>query len=348
MNEQEIIPKGIYVVCQFAEDSKLNSSDCKDNILSIICYDNKFHLIKIYEKENSALFTFGDECGHTYYGIDELLKVGHIKDCLQEILQVAGNVNFLEYQPVQTADPLPDKFRSVGKTSSFHEAVIKDDVSYLKIFLCENPDGVHSKDEFGRTPVHMACIFRSKNSLVIMRILLQYRPNIFARDRFGSTAFMYATKNNRKDLVQMLIDFKSEIIIARDIVNYNSALHVAVSQGHMEIVKILLENGSSTLQENSNCQSSVDIALDYKDLEMVDLLVKSLSLRRKSAKSEWFHGHIGQKTATELILREAEKLKKSSGVFLVRYSKKASRKRIISLLVGYNNVCHYLIMCEVS
>lgn len=322
-----------------------NRNCSEENRLYLVFYDTEMHFINIYQRENFSLFTLGEDFCYSFYGIDELLEFLRKEDFSHKNLESEGIFNISYYQPVTTTKCIPQELRSIGILTSGHRAVLLDDVTLLQILFEANPESVNYKDRNGRTPLHLLCLHPKKQFRKTMKILLYYQANIFARDRFGFTAFMYACKSNRKELVKMLIEYNNEIVVSLNIENYETALHIAVANGHKQIVQILLKNGALSLQENFAEESSIDIALNDENFEMVDLLTRSLYKRTAPNRFIWFHRHVDRNTAESMILELAQKLETSSGVYLVRYSSHSSTEncqRVISLLVE-NIVRHYLI-----
>lgn len=295
------------------------------------------------------MFSFGNECGHRFFGIDSLLSQSHISDCLNESLKSAGISNFAEYHLLQSASPLPYPFRSVGLMSSVHITIKSENDRLLEQILRQNDEAIHFKDKLGRTPLHYACIFTSVKSKRIFKILMKFKPNIFVRDIFGYTAFMYACQSNRIDFMLELMSQNIDIIICRD-ENLNTALHLAVEKNFEVLARLLLLHGAAVFQENDEGKSSIDIALQNKNVNMFEMLRSAgyNSNKKITENSQWLHGKINKRKAKALILNEAWKMNKSSGVFLVRNSEKYRRRLVISLLVGNHIVRHFFIMIEVS
>ncbi|MDA0597412.1 MAG: ankyrin repeat domain-containing protein [Chloroflexi bacterium] len=66
------------------------------------------------------------------------------------------------------------------------------------------------RDEYGRTPLHLAAL---GNSPDIARLLIDSGADIEGKDNGGGTALHFAARNNSLDVATLLIDSGADIVI---------------------------------------------------------------------------------------------------------------------------------------
>ena len=124
----------------------------------------------------------------------------------------------------------------------------------------------------GRTPIHMAS---ERGHLKIVRFFIQNGRNPNPRCEKGMTPLYLASKYGNLDVVKYLINhiYKKQIL-RKDFIHGFSPIHVAVINGHLEILKIL---AIFTDNPNAKCKSNkltpIHIAAYYNHLEILKFLV---------------------------------------------------------------------------
>lgn len=105
-------------------------------------------------------------------------------------------------------------------------------------FLLEKGANKKLFDLYGFSAIHLACMH---NSLEATSQLLENDETKYINflDESGNTPLIWATAYNNKEVLKFLIDKKADINI-KDTTGYN-AFHIACEEGHLEIVKQLLD-----------------------------------------------------------------------------------------------------------
>nr|WP_084680306.1 ankyrin repeat domain-containing protein [Chryseobacterium luteum] len=118
------------------------------------------------------------------------------------------------------------------------------------------------KNEFGSTPLHIACNSIDAINVEIVKLLLNYPSDINARGIDECTPLYYAVGKNDINVVEILIDKGADVTIADK--DGNTPLMAAADMFDDDdtIIKLLLKNGDDPYQKN-NFGVSV-----YKTLEM--------------------------------------------------------------------------------
>ena len=98
--------------------------------------------------------------------------------------------------------------------------------------------GPNTKDNEGNSPLHVACI---KGNPGVVKTLISHGADLNVLDKHGYTPLMTAVKCGNSELVKLLLD--------HDVTASNgwSLLHIAVSEGHTSMLKMLVSNYGMSL-----------------------------------------------------------------------------------------------------
>ena len=121
----------------------------------------------------------------------------------------------------------------------------------------------------------------------IIQIFLDQRMNIDVKDQFGNTALMKASSNGHEELVRLLL-IKGAIPDIQSNSGGWTALIWASIQGHKETVQLLLlQNANPDLQGNDGC-TALMCASEWNEIEIVQLLLNhgaDINLKNKDGKN---------------------------------------------------------------
>ena len=134
---------------------------------------------------------------------------------------------------------MASELRNQRGESSIFQLCYTGDFQQVKTFVENNPKSLNHTDDDGRTLLHWAV---SGNHADIVNLLLEHNIKSNIKDDFGSNELMIACTIGSLNLVKQLIS-----IGVPDVANNNKRtnLHYASSKGFLEIMDLLLENGSA-------------------------------------------------------------------------------------------------------
>lgn len=125
-------------------------------------------------------------------------------------------------------------------------------------------------NEYKQNLLHEAVAY---DALEILNYLLYCNININKQDDEGKTPLHYSLDHNNYELTKLLLNTKG---IEKDIKDQygNNAMWVAVfnADGDYDIVKFLKEYGIDSTSKNNSDRSPLDLAKQFDDDEMIEIL----------------------------------------------------------------------------
>nr|XP_036578870.1 uncharacterized protein CTRU02_11124 [Colletotrichum truncatum]KAF6786253.1 hypothetical protein CTRU02_11124 [Colletotrichum truncatum] len=100
--------------------------------------------------------------------------------------------------------------------------------------------GVSPREEFGKTPLHIASELGHAD---IVDILLDSGAQIDAVDGYRRTSLQYGAEQGHRGIVEKLLGAGADSEMVDG--NGMTALHIAVCAGHGSVVKLLVRNGAN-------------------------------------------------------------------------------------------------------
>jgi ankyrin repeat protein len=159
-------------------------------------------------------------------------------------------------------------------------------------FLLEkgaNPNKLSSNTVDSGKSILMQSI-SSENPQQCITLLLEHKANINYRDNQGRTALYQAVLIGNPEIVKILLQYGANkddkyYLLEREIpmsiekplsktvlTSGGTMLMFAVSEGHISVVKELLENGANPIIETKNGLTALSIAKENKNQILIDLL----------------------------------------------------------------------------
>jgi ankyrin repeat protein len=125
--------------------------------------------------------------------------------------------------------------------AEIHKAVIKGSLDKVAALLKDHPEQLESKNDLGRTPLHLAVIH---NKLEIAELLLANGANVNARDPDQHTPLIWTQWIYNHDKMERLLLAHGADVNLTDRWNM-SALDYAAKQGQIDDAKILRANDAN-------------------------------------------------------------------------------------------------------
>jgi ankyrin repeat protein len=156
--------------------------------------------------------------------------------------------------------------------AEIHKAVVKGNLNKVAALLKDHPEQLESKNDLGRTPLHLAVIHNELeiaelllangadvnardpdqhtpliwttwifNHDKMMRLLLAKGADVNLSDRWGMTALAYAATLGQIDDAKLLIANDANM---NEYVTGGTPLYFAVIETHTKMVELLLTNGA--------------------------------------------------------------------------------------------------------
>ena len=123
---------------------------------------------------------------------------------------------------------------SLAFGGEIHDAAANGDLAKVQLLLKDHPDLVFSKDDLGRTPLHVAAGSGHKD---VAELFLAHQADVHAEDNFGRTALHWAAVGGHKDVAECLLAHHADVN-AKD--NFGrTALHWAAVGGHKDVAELL-------------------------------------------------------------------------------------------------------------
>ncbi|WP_371219412.1 ankyrin repeat domain-containing protein [Orientia tsutsugamushi] len=177
----------------------------------------------------------------------------------------------------------------------------------------------------------------------MIKIILDYNPNINLQDNLGNTALHYAAASGYTSIIELLLQYDPNCINLCD-QNKWTALHYAAAKGRIESIKLLLQyNPDSGLQNNLG-NTALHYIATYGYADLVELLLKHSSdvinlLNQNKCTAlhcAALHGNIG---SVKLLLKYNSKISNLQDIWgntALHYAAECGNTKIIKFLLKHN------------
>ncbi|EDO19204.1 hypothetical protein Kpol_1050p62 [Vanderwaltozyma polyspora DSM 70294] len=158
------------------------------------------------------------------------------------------------------------------KVFQLQSACMDNDLKKVQEFLEQSPQDVTKVDLDGRTGLHWAVSFQYEP---IVRLLLDNMKGIDIdqlSDNSGWTPFHIACSVGNLNIVKMLYERDVAPDLGLPTAQGVTALHLAVSKKHNDVVKFLLDNGASVRVKDKKLQLPLHRAVSVGSMALVELL----------------------------------------------------------------------------
>ncbi|XP_057844057.2 uncharacterized protein LOC131053463 [Cryptomeria japonica] len=173
--------------------------------------------------------------------------------------------------------------RDKADRTVLHDAALNGHKELCLGLLNINSDLIYAKDRDGRNPLYDAVEGKWKGKVLCKQLLTAYlkkdRPNDDLMDRSGLTPLHVAASQGNVQILEELLsrDKIRQKYLSRGDFLEQTALHKAVSNGHIDTVEILLKHGAHPLREHDrDGRTTLHYAVRVKTEDKMELVRKIL------------------------------------------------------------------------
>ncbi|KPP73849.1 serine/threonine-protein phosphatase 6 regulatory ankyrin repeat subunit A-like, partial [Scleropages formosus] len=160
-----------------------------------------------------------------------------------------------------------------------------------------------AEQNHGQSPLHLAA---ESNHSEVVKLFLNHRPELASLANVeGSTCAHIAASKGSVAVIRELLKFsKGGVMSAHSKAKGSSPLHLAAAGGHKEVVKILLEAGASTTEEDLDGMTAIHLAAKNGHTHLLEVLKGRISFKISSAKTGLTALHIAASFGQEDFAHE--------------------------------------------
>ncbi|CAK4453156.1 unnamed protein product [Aphanomyces euteiches] len=169
------------------------------------------------------------------------------------------------------ADNIDIHAKTKDGDSVIYLACTSGNTSVVDEILKWNPD-INAANNDNQTPLMTAAIF---SSIEIVAKLISCGADVTIRDAFGMTALHHAVYCGAKlEVVQCLVDAKSDVNNATDDEMKNTILHDAITGTTVQVAEYLINQGAAVNALNSENKTPAMLAKQVDRDDMIEMLVQ--------------------------------------------------------------------------
>ena len=159
--------------------------------------------------------------------------------------------------------------RLPAKRNALHDAA--ESGTYDNLIKALYPKFVNQQTDDGATPLHLAV---STNRWWAVREMLRVKANPNIQDSWGDTPLHKASRKQSLLIFQMLLSAKCDVSIKNK--TGETAMHIAVNEGHVRIVRELLESRMGNVNERDGLgRTALHLATQKGSSTIARMLVKA-------------------------------------------------------------------------
>lgn len=259
------------------QNDKINSIEvCRDN--DTLCVEkgysvpNNFQLCKLLKNDYLNV-------NEKYQTIDNLNS-----DCLKyncnDELSLKNNSNYLEDILIYNAIKLDNSTELKNNLNGnprlldnaliypnsnpiIHETIINNSIKCFRLLLGYNAN-LNVIDKYQNNPLHMSCLLGRE---IMTYMLLKQGMSLTTTNKYGDTPLHCAAKSGNSKLIHILLNENSNVNVLNN--NNESPLFSSVKspKKKLEVVKLLIQNGSEINLRNKDNLSLINILEQDKSKE---------------------------------------------------------------------------------
>ena len=169
---------------------------------------------------------------------------------------------------INVTGKVPFKYWTLERTLFHVASALNPNVDFLKYLVSLGAD-VHTKDEFGMTPLYTAA---ERNSLEVIQYLISQGADVKAKHGYRQTTTLHsAAKKNTLEVLQYLISQGADVN-AKD-GDGKTPLLKAAKNNTLEVLKYLISQGADVNAETAWGDTPIHRAAEGNTLEVMQYLI---------------------------------------------------------------------------
>ncbi len=179
---------------------------------------------------------------------------------------------------ISCGQPYSGNLTQIAIPNPLHEACRNGNIQAVYEALVSG-HSVNERDNHWNTPLHMAIRNGYED---IMEYLISTGADVYAVNEFNKTALHFACERNNKNsvnIVRKLVEKYRINVNARDN-GRRTPLHVAVFHHSSDVVKYLVDHGADVNAKDSNNWTPMNWACTYHDFDIMNYLNKAGKSRK--------------------------------------------------------------------
>ena len=206
--------------------------------------------------------------------LSECVHADHVA-CTEVLLQhwksVCNNVAFVPHDSKYSGDACPAMWK---------------DPAVCRVLIDAGAD-LHTKDEYGRSPLHTAC---DSGALDIVKLLVRAGAGVRATDTKGRTCLHVAACSGHTETVRYLVSLPEVDVNHRD--TQNHAWYYAMDIKDTDVMQVLIDAGADIDRNISDGRSLLNTACVLGALDAVKMLVEAGAGVRTTNYKGWTCLHV--------------------------------------------------------
>nr|QQY02505.1 transient receptor potential cation channel 3 [Cryptocotyle lingua] len=155
--------------------------------------------------------------------------------------------------------------------TALHKAAERNNSEVMKLLL-QNGSDLENQDHDAYTPLLLAA---ARGQLEVTQLLIDAGANIAAQEKMAKGLIYLCAEADEVEVLRLILQHpKAKQLIDVPNIYDDTPLHVAAKNGHLDIVKLLLENGANVSSKNEKERTAFHNAAKYGRLNIARHLLE--------------------------------------------------------------------------